>query len=353
MKTALKAALFAATTLFGLTQTAGAETALNVTFLSSTQDEDYNGAMVFKNYVETQSNGSIKVNVFAGAQLCGSAVECFEGLKSGVVDVYNGTAGGAAVIYPPIQALDIPYLFTTDRVVKDVLQGPLEADIRARVLKATSNQIMLMSIGQTGGWRAIATKGKAVKSPADMKGMKIRTIESPIQQTLIRNMGGSPTPLPYSEVYTALTTGVVEGALLSITDVTQAKLHESMKYLTMDRNAYMTNMWFISNAKFQSLNEKEKTIVLDGARLFADVTFGVQPDKELAAYEDFRKAGGKIYNPTADEMAKFRENSKPIVDWYLEKYGEEGKSFLGEIQKDIADASKKIDDANQAVIKMK
>ena len=166
---------------------AAAATTLNVTFLSNQNDEDYDGAVVFKNYVETESNGSIKVDIFAGAQLCGSATECFEGLKSGVVDVYNGTAGGAATIYPPIQALDIPYLFSNDRVVKDVMQGPFEQVVRERVLKATDGQIMLMSIGQTGGWRGIDTTDKMVKSPADMQGRKIRTIESPIQQTLVRN----------------------------------------------------------------------------------------------------------------------------------------------------------------------
>ena len=204
-----------------------------------------------------------------------------------------------------------------------------------------------------GGWRGIVTKLRAVKTPEDMKGMKIRTIESPIQQTLVRNMGASPTPLPWSEVYTAATTGVIEGSLNSISDVTSAKLNEAMKYLTLDRNAYMTNMWFIGSDKFKKLTADEQKVVLDGARLFANVTFGVQPWKELKAYEDFRKSGGKVYIPTQAEMAKFREQAKPIRDWYLNEYKEEGKDFLAALEKYIAAASKKIDEEKAAVMNMK
>ncbi|SKA34649.1 TRAP transporter substrate-binding protein DctP [Consotaella salsifontis] len=329
---------------------AAAETTLNLTFLANQNDEDYDGAMVFKNYVETNTNGSVKVDVFAGAQLCGSAVECFESLKAGVVDIYNGTAGGAAVIYPPIQALDIPYLFSSDRVVMDVLRGPLEQQIRERVLEATNNEIMLLAIGQTGGWRGIGTTKKQVKTPADMAGLKIRTIESPIQQTLVRNMGASPTPLPFSEVYTGLTTGVIDGSLNSISDIVSANLNEQIKYLTLERNAYMTNMWYIGNTKFQSLTEEEKTVVLDGAHLFADVTFGVQPSKELAAYQAFRDSGGTIYIPTKEETAEFKKQADPVREWYLGQYGEEGKEFLAIIEDDIKQASDKIAAANQAAI---
>ena len=359
MKAQSKLSRFAKTTFMvaalaaGLVGPAKAATELNLAILAGIADEDYDGAQVFKNYVETASNGSITVKLFPGAQLCGSAAECFESMKAGVVDIYNGTAGGASVIYKPIQALDIPYLFTNDRVVQEVLQGPLEQDIRARIMKATQSKIMLMSIGQTGGWRGILTKSKQIKTPDDMKGLKIRTIESPIQQTLVRSMGASPTPLPWSEVYTAATTGVIEGSLNSISDVTSAKLNESMKFLTIERNAYMTNMWFIGNDKFQKLNADEKKIVLDGARLFANVTFGVQPWKELKAYEDFRKTGGKIYIPTNAESEKFHMLAKPIRDWYLNEYKEEGKDFLASLEKYIAAASKTVADENAAVMKMK
>jgi TRAP-type transport system periplasmic protein len=348
-----KATLIAAALSAGFATQAQAAVELNLAILAGIADEDYDGAQVFKNYVESATNGEVVVKLFPGAQLCGSAGECFESMKAGVVDIYNGTAGGASTIYKPIQALDIPYMFSSDRVVQEVLQGPLEQDIRGRVMKATGNKIMLMSIGQTGGWRGIVTKGRPIKTPEDMKGLKIRTIESPIQQTLVRSMGASPTPLPWSEVYTAATTGVIEGSLNSISDVTSAKLNEAFKFLTIERNAYMTNMWFIGNDKFKKLTADQQKVVLDGARLFANVTFGVQPWKELKAYEDFRKTGGKVYIPSDAETAKFKALAKPIRDWYLNEYKEEGKDFLAALEKYTAEATKRIDEQNAAVMKMK
>ena len=350
-KASLIAGALAASATFSMPALAATE--LNLAILAGIADEDYDGAQVFKNYVELNSKGSIKVNIFAGAQLCSSPAECFESMKAGVVDVFNGTPGGAAVVYPAIQALDIPYMFTTDRVVKEVLQGPLEQEIRGRVLKASNNQVMLLSIGQTGGWRGVLTKSKVIKTPADLKGMKIRTIESPLQQILVRNAGASPTPLPWSEVYTAATTGVIEGALNSISDITSSKLNESMKRLTQDRLGYMTSMWFIGSDKFKKLTLEEKKVVLDGARLFADVTFGVQPWKELKAYEDFRKSGGKVYSPTAAEMAKFKEQALPVREWFVKEYGAEGESFLVAVEKAIVAATAKIDAENDLVINIK
>ncbi len=336
-----------------LIPTAHAATELNLAILAGMDDEDYDGAMVFKSYVETNTNGNVQVKIFAGAQLCGAPAECFESMKAGVVDVYNGTAGGAAVLYPAIQALDLPYMFDSDRVVMETLRGPLEREVRERIMKATKSDIMLMSIAQTGGWRGIVTKSKQIKTPADLKNLKIRTIESPLQQTMIKNAGGSPTPLPYSEVYTAATTGVIEGALLSVSDVVNAKLNETMKFITLDRFAYMTNMWFIGNKKFQKLTAAEKKIVLDGARLFADVTYGVQPWKELKSFEAFKKTGGKIYVPTAAEMGEFKKQAAPVREWYLGQYGEEGKSFLAAVEKNIDVARKKVDADNAAVVGLK
>ena len=109
----------------------------------------------------------------------------------------------------------------------------------------------------------------------------------------------------------------------------------------------------IGSDKFKKLTAEEQKVVLDGARLFANVTFGVQPWKELKAYEDFRKSGGKVYIPTQAEAAKFRELAKPIRDWYLNEYKEEGKEFLAAVEKYIASASKNIADENTTVMNMK
>jgi TRAP-type C4-dicarboxylate transport system substrate-binding protein len=313
---------------------------LNLVFLANTEDEEYDAALVFKNFVESRTGGEVTVNIFPGAQLCGSANECFESMRAGVVDVYTATAGGAAAIYPPVQGLDIPYAFPGDRIAEATLRDPeLIAFVRGKVREATNGDILLLSLSQTGGWRNIANKVREVKSPADVAGLRLRTIESELQQQLVRGMGGSPTPLPFLEVYTALQTGVVDGSNNSITDITNMNFQEQLQNITLDGHAYMASMWFMGNGKFQSLTPEQQQVVLDGGAMMATIQFGIQPRKELDAWEKWNAAGGNIYTPTAEEMEQFRAAAAPIRDWYLETFGADGEEFLGAFESALARAT--------------
>ncbi len=327
-----------------------AKTELNLVFLANNNDEEYDAALVFKNYVENYTNDNVTVNIFPGAQLCGSAVECFESLKAGDIDVFVATAGGVAAIYPPIQAMDIPYLLQGDRVAEKVMQDTqFIAEINQRIMKATNNQIRLLSIGNTGGWRNFANTKHPIKSPEDVKGLKLRTIESEIQQNLVKEMGGTPTSLPFMEVYTALQTGMIDGTKNSISDITNMKFQEKLKYLTLDGHAYMAGMWFIGNKRFEKLSKQEQAVVVDGGALMATTMFGIQPRKEIEAYEAWRKSGGEIHVPTPEEMAKFKTAAAPIKEWYLKKFAEDGASFLASYEAAIGRAQQAVDQSRKAV----
>ncbi|CAD5262513.1 MULTISPECIES: TRAP transporter substrate-binding protein [Halomonadaceae] len=306
---------------------------LNVVLLANEQDEEYDAALVFENYVESRTGGEVDVNVFVGPQLCGSANECFEAMQAGVVDLFTATAGGVAGIYPPIQGMDIPYIFPDDRTAMGMLSDPELTDfLRGEILESTSGGIRLMTMTQTGGWRNFANSEHQIKSPEDIEGLRFRTIESEIQQNLVREMGGSPTPLPWLEVYTGLQTGVVDGTKNSISDITSMNFQEVLKHITLDGHAYMASMWLMGNQKFQSMTPEQQRVVADATALMGVVQFGMQPRKELEAYEKWKESGGELYTPNEDEMEQFRSFASPIRDWYLENYGEDGEEFLNELE---------------------
>lgn len=304
-------------------------TELNLVFLANEDDQEFDAALVFKNFVEARTGGEVSVNIFVGAQLCGSANECFESMRAGVVDIYTATAGGASAIYPPVQGMDIPYALSSDRVAQLTMQDQDFTNfMRGKILESSNNDILLLAMTQTGGWRNIATRDRPVRTPADAAGIRFRTIESELQQRLVRSMGGSPTPIPWLEVYTALQTGVVDGTLNSISDIANMNFQEQLKYLTLDGNAYMASMWFMGNRKFQSLTPEQQQVVLDGGALMATIQFGIQPRKELDAYAKWLAAGNEIIALTDEEMDEFRALSGPIRDWYLERFGDAGAEFL-------------------------
>ncbi|CAH1044405.1 TRAP transporter substrate-binding protein DctP [Halomonas sp. TD01] len=327
-------------------------TDLNLVFLANEEDQEYDAAQVFKNYVESRTGGEVNVNIFVGAQLCGSANECFEAMQAGIVDLFTATAGGVAAIYPPIQGLDIPYAFPDDRTAMTMLTDPeFTGFLRDELLEASNDSIRLMAMTQTGGWRNIVNGEREVRTPADAEGLRFRTIESQIQQIMVREMNASPTPLPWLEVYTGLQTGVVDGTLNSISDITNMNFQEVIKYMTLDNHAYMSSMWLMGNQKFQSLTPEQQRVVADGAAMMSVIQFGIQPRKELEAYRIWREAGGELYTPTNEEMEEFRAIAEPVRDWYLENFEEEGERFIEEFENARDRAQQRVDADRESVMR--
>ena len=182
---------------------------LRMTMISNDQDEDYDGSIVFKNYVESASNGKISVELFVGTQLCSKGAECLQGVSDGSIDIYISTSGGAAGVYPYDQVLDLPYLMSDDRIAEDVLKSDFVRTMRKMALKDSNNSIRLMTIGNTGGWRNFANTKRQIAEPSDMKGLKIRTVVADLPQVLVKALGASPTPIPWPELFTSFQTGVV------------------------------------------------------------------------------------------------------------------------------------------------
>lgn len=280
-------------------------------------DEDYDGLIVFKNFVEAASNGRVGVEIFMGTQLCATGAECIEGVAEGSIDVYVSTSGGAAGIFPFVQVLDLPYLMSGDRVAEEVLTGDFTRKMRDMALDISDGAVRLMTIGNTGGWRNFANTVRRVQGPSDMEGLKIRTVVADLPQELVRALGASPTPIPWPELFTSFQTGVVEGSKNGITDIMGMKFPDAgLQYVTLDGHAYMGALWWMSNEKFMSMPEDLRRVVVDGFSQLQQATFASPKRKSIQAYQDFVAGGGDLYVPTPEEKAAFAESAAPVMDWF-------------------------------------
>ena len=290
---------------------------LRATANSNENDEDYDGLVVFKNYVESASNGAIAVELFIGTQLCGNGAECLQGVADGSIDIYISTSGGAAGIFPYVQVLDLPYLMRDDRVAEAVLTGDFTRTVRDMALESSGGAIRLMTIGNTGGWRNFANTQRPIQKPEDMAGLKIRTVVADLPQELVKALGASPTPIPWPELFTSFQTGVVEGSKNGITDIMGMKFPDAgLQYLTLDGHAYMGALWWMNNEKFTGLSDDLKRVVVDGFAALQQATFASPKRKSIQAYEDFVAGGGSLYVPTPDEKAAFKAAAAPVYDWF-------------------------------------
>lgn len=310
---ALGASLLASTAIASY----AADFNLRATANSNENDEDYDGLVVFKNYVEAASNGKIGVELFIGTQLCSKGEECLQGVSDGTIDIYISTSGGAAGAFPYVQVLDLPYLMTSDRIAEAVLSGNFTRTMRDMALKDSGDKIRLMTIGNTGGWRNFANTKRRVQSPKDLEGLKIRTVVADLPQELVKSMGASPTPIPWPELFTSLQTGVVEGSQNGITDIMGMKFPDAgLKYMTLDGHSYMGALWWMNNDKFKSMPEDLRQVVVDGFSALQQATFASPKRKSIEAYEQFVAGGGDLYVPSADEKAQFKAAATPVYEWF-------------------------------------
>jgi TRAP-type C4-dicarboxylate transport system substrate-binding protein len=205
-----------------------------------------------------------------------------------------------------------------DRVAEAVLtQTDFTKGLRDMALADSGNKIRLMTIGNTGGWRNYANTKQRVAAPADLAGLKMRTVPADLPQFLATTLGAAPTPIPWPELFTSLQTGVVEGTANGITDIMSMKFTDAgVKYLTLDGHSYMGAFWWMGQDRFASLTDAQKQIVVDGFAALQQATFASPKRKEIQAYADFKTAGGEVYVPTAEEKAAFKTAVAPVMDWF-------------------------------------
>jgi len=351
LKGTLKPLMLAALVAGAPVAAQAADYTIRATANSNENDEDYDGLVVFENYVENASNGAIDVELFIGTQLCSKGAECLQGVADGSIDVYISTSGGAAGIFPYVQVLDLPYLMADDRVAEHVLSGDFTRKMRDMALEDSGGMIRLMTIGNTGGWRNFANTQRRIAAPGDMDGLKIRTVVADLPQELVRAMGASPTPIPWPELFTSLQTGVVEGSKNGITDIMGMKFPDAgLQYVTLDGHAYMGALWWMNNDKFMSMPEDLRRVVVDGFYQLQQATFASPKRKSIQAYKDFVAGGGDLYVPTPAEKAAFKEAAAPVFDWFRDNVNRGGE-ILDALNAAVAEAETEIGAAREADMK--
>ena len=271
-------------------------------------------SLVFKDIVEAGSGGAIKVSVFPSGQL-GAERELIEGTKMGTVQMCMVSAALAG-FFKEAQVLDIPYLFSSAPVAWKVLDGKFGRELGDECLKKTG--MRLLAYGETG-FRNFTSSTKLIKSPEDLKGQKIRVMESPVYMTLIKALGGSPTPIAWTETYSALQQKVVDGQENPVSAIMMAKLYEVQKYVTLDGHTYGADFILINDEVFKKLTPDQQRLLVTAARVGGVCGRANNQQMSAAGIAELKKKGLEVYQPTDAELAKFRDaTQKPVIE-YLEK----------------------------------
>jgi tripartite ATP-independent transporter DctP family solute receptor len=290
------------------------------------QDDPFDnptGAMatVFKSLVEAGTNGGITVQTFPNGQL-GKDNEVLEQVKSGVVETGIFSVGGFAAGYPLIGVLDVPFAFPNISVTYPVFDGPFGQKLGADIKKKTG--MTVLGFGDSGGFFHISNNKKPITSPADVAGLKIRTMGLDTHKAIIQSLGGQPTALAWAEVYTALQTGVADGQMNPIPIIAFAKLQEVQKYLTAPY------VWVMNTKFYDGLTADEKKVVHAAATSAIVAGRGIGRVIEASPRGLATLAKTMKVNSLTDEQKKaFRDKSTPEVTKIItQKFGAEGTEMM-------------------------
>jgi len=270
------------------------------------QTPNARAAVKFKEEVEKNSNGRIEINVRPAAQL-GGDVEIIEQTQMGLVHIAIPPTGNLANFEPKMFLFDLPYLIKGEQSMKQLLDGEV-----GRELLGTLEKSNLHGVNYWGaGFRNITNNIREINQPADLKNIKMRTLQAPTILATYRAWGANPTAMAYTEVYNGLQQGVVEGQENPLANIDSMKFYEVQKYMTLTGHAYHTYAAVMNKAAWESLPADLQKVVADAFDVARDYGRELTKEDESRILEKI-KGQIQIVELTDEGRQKFIESSAPI-----------------------------------------
>lgn len=328
----------AATVVAGLVVAGSAHATTDLKFALTIADsplKQAQGAHAFKKYVEYRSDGAIQVDLIFG-QLGGER-ELTSMVKEGQIQLAIAADGAIAGFYKPIQVLSIPYLFKSSQVAWEFFDSPFLAAMAEDMRKKTGIRVLNFS---ENGFRCFTNNVRPIRTPEDMKGVKMRTMESPVYMKMVQAMGGTATPISFSELIMSLQQGVVDGQENAVPDIYENHMIEVQKYLSTDEHVLGTNLLITNDEFFSGLPKDQQDIIKEGARVYASLANALVVASVADYIKKIKAMGKSVHITTAAEKDKFREVSQgPVKDYIVSQVGQK---LVDGLMAAVAEAEKSV-----------
>lgn len=249
----------------------------------------------------------------------GGEREVIEGLQIGTVEATIVSSGTLANFVAETGVFDIPFLFRDLGHARRVLDGPIGADI---LTKFDAVGLHALAWGEQG-FRHITNNRNQIETPADVAGLKIRTMENPIHLAAFEAMGAAPTPMAWPEVISSLQQGVIDGQENPLSVIVSVRLDEVQEYLTLSGHVYSPAMLLVSRPFWEGLDAAEKAAFEQAARDAAAAMRGFVDDVEQSGVKTLRERGMKVGTLSAEQKAAFQAAISSAYEGYYETYDKE------------------------------
>jgi tripartite ATP-independent transporter DctP family solute receptor len=274
--------------------------------------EDYPTVMAVKfmsDIISRKTGGKDSIKVYTGTAL-GGEKDTIEQTKIGALDLVRINVAPMNNICPETMVPTMPFLFRSKEHMRKVLDGPVGDEI----LKACEAQGFVGLAFYDSGSRSLYTVKKPVKTLADAKGMKIRVQQSDLWVALLQAMGANATPMPYGEVYTALKTGLVDGAENNWPSYDTSKHFEVAKYYSLTEHSMAPEMLLMSRKVWDTLTPEQQKIFREAAKESVPYMRKLWDEKEQKSHDTVVKGGAQVIEV---DKKSFQDAMKPVYDKFI------------------------------------
>ena len=264
----------------------------------------------FAELVNKATDGKVKVQVFYDGTLFGERT-AVEAVLNGSIDIGTSANPQYAPWTDAMLWMDMPFVVDDQAGLRKLLDGPPGEAIRRSMEQKPGLKVLMMI--DNGGGRPVLTVSKQVKTPADLKGMKVRSVSSPVDQAIWRAWGASPTPIDFAEVYSALQSHVVDGYAPNWSDAIGTKQVEQLKYACDINYIVGTQLAVMRLDKFNALPKELQDVLLKAGKDTEQWGIKVDADEVAQMQDVFKnKYHVVIYKPTPPELEQWRTLARSV-----------------------------------------
>ncbi|MBM7551610.1 TRAP transporter substrate-binding protein [Thalassobacillus pellis] len=288
------------------------------------------GLVKFKEIVEEKTDGKITIDAYFNAQL-GDDQKMVGGLQAGTLDITIPSTSPMVGTIKQFGIFDFPFLFNNGEEADAVLDGP----VGKKVLEELPQHGLVGLAYWENGFRNLTNSVHPVESIKDFKGLKIRTMQNEVHLDVFQELGSNPTPMPFSEVFTALEGHTIDGQENPLATILSNKFYEVQDYLSLTRHVYTPFIFLISQMTWEDLSEEEQKIIKEAAIEAGEYQRKANRKANEEALQELKEKGIKVNEFPQKEKEKIKKQIQPVIDKYSKKYGEELYQQMNEQLKEI------------------
>jgi C4-dicarboxylate-binding protein DctP len=292
---------------------------IRIAHLVPEEQSSHVAAETFKEKLEKESDGRIKVELYPNGQLYGSDREAIEAVQLGNIEMTIPAVAPLASFNEKFMVFDLPFLFNNNEAAYKALDGELGQELMKDL---EENNIKGLVFGENG-FRHMSNNKGPIDSPEDIEGQKFRTLENPLHTDTFKAFGANASPFAFGELYTALQQGTYDAMECPVSLYYTNKFYEVQDYLSLTGHVYAATALLMNNDFYNELPKDLQKLVTEASEEYREEQRSLAQKQDVEFLEKLKKSGMEVNELTDEQRDKFRDAASSVYDKYVDRIGQD------------------------------